>query len=297
MSKSLIARYQELLNLHDAQFEQIVHDDAIIAIVYLVKLSSGKQLILKICNHIKHFKREVYFLNYFAGQIPVPKIIQVVEPQAGLDGAILMECIPGKVFKLTEFTDQVAYQAGRLLAQIHAHSTAGYGELIDPDGLTMDPKLEFAAKFMEGLGECSGHLPASLIKLCQDYFEEHLELLESVDGPCLIHRDFRPGNIVGVDQQVNGIIDWSSARAGFAEEDLCNLEHTEWSIDSAGKLAFLAGYASLRAVPDYQVIMPLLRLNKAVAIIGYLVKVDQVRQHAYLYQLNRDYLDQLFKLV
>jgi aminoglycoside phosphotransferase (APT) family kinase protein len=31
---------------------------------------------------------------------------------------------------------------------------------------------------------------------CQDYFNHNINLLGSADGPCITHRDFRPGNIL-----------------------------------------------------------------------------------------------------
>ena len=91
-------------------------------------------------------------------------------------------------------------------------------------------------------------------------------------GLALVHRDFRPGNLMIYDGKLEGIIDWSSGRAGFAEEDFCSLEHGEWTLDPDQKASFLAGYATIRPVPNYATIMPLLRLSKAIASIGFTVR-------------------------
>lgn len=57
-------------------------------------------------------------------------------------------------------------------------------------------------------------------------------------------------------------------------------------------------YASMRPIPDYKHIMPLLRLNRAFATIGFTVKRGTWNNlHALLYQLNRQYLVTFFKYV
>jgi Ser/Thr protein kinase RdoA (MazF antagonist) len=151
-------------------------------------------------------------------------------------------------------------------------------------------------KFNESFEECSTHLPKALLEQCRRYYDAHIDLLTSADGPCIAHRDFRPGNILVQDGQLQGIIDWSSARASFAEEDFCPLEHYEWSTHSTNKKSFLEGYASIRPVPDYSAVMPLLRLSKAFATIGFMVKRgtwDNI--HARVYQINLRFLEAFFQ--
>jgi len=63
------------------------------------------------------------------------------------------------------------------------------------------------------------------------------------------------------DGDVQGVIDWSSAKGGFAEEDFCPLEFGGWSNNSSYKEAFLEGYAPIRKVPEYGYMMSLLRLS------------------------------------
>jgi hypothetical protein len=154
-----------------------------------------------------------------------------------------------------------------------------------------------------------------------------------------------------IDQgKIQGIIDWSSARGGFAEEDFCPLEFGEWSERVSNKSAsvafwallirvsgsligvnikvriltpikepkigqngsknrrsptywtpsehpsykksFLEGYAKIRKIPDYQCILPLLRLNRAIRAIGFTVKRGTWQgKGSKIYQFNRQYLD------
>lgn len=112
----------------------------------------------------------------------------------------------------------------------------------------------------------------------------------------MIHRDFRPGNVIVYNDKLQGVIDWASGRASFAEEDFCPLELGEWSMHADRKKSFLSGYATVRLVPDYSAIMPLLQLNRVLATIGFTVKRGTWdNRHARLYQSNRLFLEIFFR--
>lgn len=287
--------YRNRLSLQGATFLQIDHEDAIVALVYRVILASGTELILKICSRNGDYLHETFFLQYFAKKIPVPRIIQQVPPENGMAGAILIECLPGSLLKTSDFTDELAYEIGSWLAHIHLNRVEGYGDLTKLNELRQDPRIHFTAKFEEGLDECSNHLPQVLIEKCRSYYERHLNLFSSVDGPCMIHRDFRPGNLIVDKGQLRGIIDWSSGRASFAEEDFCSLEHGEWPNSPHSKKSFLHGYESIRSVPNYGKIMPLLRISKSIATIGFTVKRRTwENSSARIYQFNRQFLETFF---
>ena len=288
---NLIPLYRKRLNLQRAAFSRIDHDDAMVATVYKAT-QPGTQLILKICARNNDYLREVFFLKHFCGILPVPRIMGAVEPESGIYGAILMECLPGTLLEKTDFTDAMAYQIGSLLAQIHLNRAAGYGDLTQPHNLSPDPRAYFTGKYSEGFAECGNHLPKALIERCRRYYDTHLNLLASVDGPCMIHRDFRSGNVIVYDGELQGIIDWASGRASFAEEDFCPIEHGGWPIHPTSKESFLAGYSSIRSVPDYDAIMPLLRLSRALATIGFTVKRGTWQsRNSRAYQFNRRFLE------
>lgn len=288
----LIALYQEHLNLQDACFTRIDHDDAMVADVYKITQPTGMQLILKICTRREDYLREAYFLKQLANQLPLPQLIKILPPEVGVYGAILMEYLPGALLKIIDFTNSLAHQLGTLLATLHLNQTAGYGDLTQPQNLSPNPRHHFTLKFEEGFAECRNHLPETLLKASRSYYDNHVHLLDYVDGPCIIHRDFRPGNVIVDTGKVRGIIDWSSARASFTEDDFCSMEHTEWSQQAATKQAFLNGYASVRPVPKYDLIMPLLRLSRAFATIGFTVKRNTwASSCAKPYQFNRQFLE------
>ncbi len=292
--KAHIDEYQQLLNLQNATFSLIDHEDAMVATVYKITKLNGEQFILKISERPKDYFREILFLKQFAETLPVPKIIQLIDPTDGIHGAILMEYLPGLLIKTEDLTELLAYEIGRCLAIIHLNRLPGYGDPIQ-DNLTVDPRSYLTLKFEEGLEECRPNLPMSLIQQCLDYYKANLNLLTAVDGPCVVHRDFRPGNIIVHEGKLKGIIDWAGARASFAEEDLCTLEHGEWSNNPNGIKTLLAGYASVRPVPDYLYLAPFLRLNKAIATIGFTVKCGTWSNTASrLYQYNRQFLENFF---
>lgn len=291
----LIALYQECLDLKGSLFSRIDHDDAMVAVVYKIALRDGSEYILKICSRTYDYRREIYFLEHFAGKLPVPRIINIVPPASDLHGAIMMEYLPGILLNVAEITDRLAYEMGSLLAQIHCNRATGYGDLIQPEDLKADPHFHFTLKFQEGIEECRNHLPKALIEQCLQYYKANRNLLTSVDGPCMIHRDFRPGNMIVADGKIRGIIDWSSARASFAEDDFCSMEHGVWPCYPASKKAFLSGYASIRPVPDYKEIMAFLRLNRAIATIGFTVKRGVWdNRNACVYNFNRRFLEAFF---
>lgn len=286
-------KYQELLNLNnDVEFIKIDHDEGMVATVYKVLERNGRSHILKVCESRFDYANEVYFLGYFSEQISVPKIISTVPPGGENFGAIFMEYLPGDLLTPDTITKEIAFEIGKSLAIIHENKTNGFGYLNRNLELSPDPILHFKAKFEEGIDECKGHLPEDTILKSLNYFNNSLKLLEQVDGPCIIHRDFRPGNIITHENTLRGIIDWSSARSSFAEDDFCSIEHGEWGNFNGYKNVFLDGYSSIRAVPSYKTIIPLLRLNRAIALIGFTVKRNTWNNiHQRPYKFNRKYID------
>ena len=78
------------------------------------------------------------------------------------------------------------------------------------DLLSNDPRIPFTMKFEEGLEECEGYLPESLLETCRRHFKKDIDLLLSTDGPCIIHRDFRPGNLIAAHGKVYSLLAYAS---------------------------------------------------------------------------------------
>lgn len=287
-----IDKYKELLDLSGAEFCKIDHDDAMIAVVYKILRPSKPPLILKLCAHEQDYHRELYFLRLLGSSLPVPAVVNTVEPSEKSAGAILLECLEGSLLQPDDWSTRLSYEVGSVLARLHLNRTDGYGDLTKPQSLFPVASPYFEEKFNEELNECESHLPKSLVDKCQRYFTSYRHLLDNVDGPCIIHRDFRPGNMIVRDDKLQGIIDWAGARSGFAEQDFCPMEHKQWPNQPKHKRALLEGYASIRPVPDYQQIMPLLQIGRALAVIGFCVKSDTWEgNNSKIYQYNRHFLD------
>jgi len=159
------------------------------------------------------------------------------------------------------------------LAHIHASPLPRHDDL-PTDALEHTPHHFFKEKIHEGLEECSLQLPPAFMDQCHYFYTSQQHILNSINESCITHRDFGPRNILVQNNAVTGIIDWSSASVTFSAEDFCFLDHHEYPIEALHKHAFLSGYASIRPVPDYQRIMPLLLFSKALAIMGFSIKRD-----------------------
>lgn len=268
--QDLVAFYKDAFNLHNAQFSRIAHDDTIVAIVYRVTTHDGTPLILKISPRAHQHQRELYFLRYFADKLPVPRVIAAVDQTSNTYGAILMECLPGQLLDIKHCSSGIAKSMGELFARIHTQRSRGYGDLICPQNLSAGARDIFINKFQDDVRGCTGHIAVPILEQCMLYLEKNSYLLDEVDGPCIVHYDYRPGNILVHDGTISGIIDWASARSGFAQEDFCVMEHWTWSQDDSTKKLFLEGYAQIRPVPDYKDIMPLLRLYKSLAYVRFI---------------------------
>lgn len=290
----LLSIYKECFGLQRAQFVRIEHKETMVAIVYKVMLTSNKTFLLKICSRDEDFYREIYFLEVLAETLPVPKVKCFLEPAAGRPGGILMEFLEGTLLNECDWTEALAYEIGVKLALLHSIRSEYFGDYVHKNSCEQIPEEYFQGKFFEELEECRTHLPKEIIQFCENYYTSHSDLLGSVDGPCLIHRDFRPGNMIVNDGKLVGIIDWASARFGFAEQDFCSIKHRNWPKSPKHKHSLLRGYSSIRPLPKYEAIMPLLRLGRALAVIGYTVKSGTFRgKDREIYQYNRDYLDNI----
>lgn len=280
----------------DLKFSKIVHDHTMVADVYRAVDSNNEGFILKICSRARDYDNENIFLTHFKKQLQVPTIIKKLPPNEVNYGAILMKQCPGHILKPSLITRIIAFDLGQSIALIHNNKADGFGYLNQEHPLDLDPKKHFQEKFIEHIHECKNNLPTILIDQLYDYFDQTHHLIAKTDGPCLVHRDLRPGNIIADNHKLSGIIDWSSAKASFAEEDFFTIEHGGWGNFNRHKKSLLEGYSSIRKIPEYHHLMPLLQLNRALGIIGFLVKRQTWQtSDSSIYLTNRQFIDHFFK--
>ena len=259
--------YLNWLSLDVSSMRKIEHEDSISSEVFKLQKKDGSFQILKIYFDAPRWRRECYFLEVLRDLILVPEVLDVIGPTEERRGAILMNCLEGEPLKIEQLTKELAIQMGELLARIHNIPIKNYGDLSQP-GNESSPKEELRSYFERSLQESNGVLPKEFLEKCRRYFDKHVAELGLLDGPCITHRDYRPGNIMAFNGNIQGVIDWEIARGGFSQEDFAHMEHMVWSKDDSSKEPFLEGYARHRKVPTFEGALPVLRFCKALGVIG-----------------------------
>ncbi len=208
-----------------------------------------------------------------------------------------MECLPGDVLNFFTFTHEMAFKMGELLAQLHEIRTENYGDLIIPDQKS-DPIKEMWNYINESVSECKDVVSSSLLDSCLKFLEKNMVKPEDFDGPCIVHRDYKPGNVVAYQNNITGLIDWESSKSSFAEEDFARMDNIIWDRDLSSKKPFLDGYSSVRKLPNIEEVMPLLRVSKCLGAIGFTIarKTWQTRDKD-IYKRNLSFLMTFFHLI
>ena len=112
--------------------------------------------------------------------------------------------------------------AGRALAQIHTvRFEAWYADF---PSVGKKP-LAWAERFPQALGKeldaARRHLPATLAEAAAG-----LRLPDALEvGPCLVHNDFSPGNILTADGRLTAIIDWDNAVVDASALDFVKMKY------------------------------------------------------------------------
>ncbi len=292
-NKKLFESYLSKLSVDIIRKEKLEHEDSLSSEIYKLYLKKGSSLILKISYSKERWNREIYFLNKLINIIPVPMIIEEINPEDNFSGAILMECLQGTIIQPKDLNDQLAYKIGKLLAQIHSIKCENFGDVAN-NIVIKDAKTILRNYYLESFDECKNHLDFNLLnkieKFCEDEFNKPLNL----DGPCLVHRDFKLGNIMIKNNNIVGIFDWELACNGFTEDDFCQLFYLLWENYPKTKASFLEGYASIREVPSFDT-MPLLRVSKSLGAIGFTINRNTFNtKHKFVFDKNEKYLKDFF---
>ena len=289
-----LQNYLEKLALKNIQsIEKIVHENSLSSSIYLITQNAQKYILKIPYNEIRYF-REVYFLNFLKDKIKIPKIIKTIEPEEKLSGAILMEYIDGDILNAKTLTKTQAFQMGELLACVHNIPCKYFGdvaknELNSTNNLTFQKILK--DDFFESLEECQNVLPDDFLKKIELFFSDQIEHLPNLDGPKITHRDFKPGNIIYKNGKIEALIDFEISKFNFAEEDFAQIEYLVWDNFPNTKKDFLDGYKSIRKLPDFDKILPLLRVIKALGAIGFtVVRNTYKNEHKFVFDKNLEFL-------
>ena len=149
-----------------------------------------------------------------AAGVPEPEIVHVLREDDGIGEGFIMQWLEGealgaRIARAPAFAglrEHLAYDCGRMLAQIHAID-------LDATGLRDDLALTSPAEFVEQTWERYRAFPTPQPMI--DYTACWLlENLPADPTPALVHNDFRNGNVMVNEQEVVAVLDWEIAHIG-----------------------------------------------------------------------------------
>jgi len=269
--------------MHDALRDAIAHfnleiadlqpvPDSFSSIVRLIKLVTGERLVLKIPYVKRKLFRELGALEAFHDDLPVPDVVDAWVPDDDRPGAMLLSRLPGANI-VGPVTVSLARQMGILLGRLHTHRLDHYG---DREEAGNPHAHDWWAMYHAGLDRWKPHcmqaMPPDLYAGSLALYKDLTANLPAPDGPRWIHCDYRPGNILVEDGRITGLIDFESARGGSADLDFTKVSHRVWNVNPATKPAFLAGYAEIRPVPDFERTLTVYQLHNALGGVAWCVR-------------------------
>lgn len=271
-----------------------MHADALSSTVYRVRCK-GSTHILKLFYNTMRYRKEKYYLTALQGVIPVAKILHSIAPEGGFHGAVILEEIPGDLLQAETLSADAAFQMGAILARLHSLPVESYGDLsLPPERRVKKAPVELMRNYFEAsLAECTHIAQPKLLEQCARYVEEHLAVFLNAQGPCIVHRDYRPGNVIAHEGRVRAIIDFENALGSFPEEDFGQMEMLAWHSHPHSRTPFYAGYASVRPLPEnLDEILPVMHFLKSLGALGFTWERGTWQtHHASIYKKNLIFIE------
>lgn len=161
-----------------------------------------------------------------AAGVPSPRVVHVLSPDDGLGDGFVMDFVAGETIgqkilrdpALAAIRPALGPQCGRILAAIHGLDVA------DVPGL----RLQGAADQVTELAAIVDRLttPRPVFRLALRWLSDHLP--PPPDNPCLVHGDFRNGNLIVGPDGIRAVLDWELAHLGDPMEDLGWIAVNSW---------------------------------------------------------------------
>ncbi len=155
-----------------------------------------------------------------AAGVPEPEIYHVLKPEEGLGPGFIMEWLDGetlgarinKIPELDEIRPKLAYQCGQVLARIHGIDLEATSLAND---LTPHSTEEFVRTMWDRYLEMD--TPQPMIDYSARWLLDHLPPDNKL---CLVHNDFRNGNIMVTPEGIRAVLDWETALIGDPVRDI-----------------------------------------------------------------------------
>lgn len=226
--------------------------------VYKLTLLSGEDVYVKIPYNKDKLFREFQMLEILKDVIPVPKVLDIWYGDESNTGALLLSTIQG--VPCTENMDEkLSFQMGVYHAMLHEVKTPEYG-YHSTDGFNIldqnNWRLHIKNNFEKWKEPCKELLEPALYERCILHFDGVFSALPDPDGPCFVHMDFRPGNILVNGNKVTGIIDFESARGGSSEIDFTKINRYIWEVNPRTKSPYFEGYQTIRNMLNLEIVLP-----------------------------------------
>jgi aminoglycoside phosphotransferase (APT) family kinase protein len=144
------------------------------------------------------------------------------------------ETIARKIQRDDDFADarpRLVADFGHALAKIHALDTSGV------QGLEETDQLAYYTDVLDSLGQ-----PHPVLELVRNWL---LDTRPDSDRTCVVHGDFRLGNVIVGHEGLRAVIDWELAHLGDPMEDLGWLCVKAWRFGGAAPVAGLGDYDEL----------------------------------------------------
>ncbi|MEK4056993.1 phosphotransferase [Paenibacillus sp. FSL F4-0087] len=226
--------------------------------VFKLTLVSGEDVYVKIPFNKDKLFREFQVLEILKDVIPVPKVLDIWCGDESNTGALLLSAIQG--VPCTENMDEkLSFQMGVYHAMLHEVKTQGYGYHSTDGFKFLDQnnwRLHIKNNFEKWKEPCKELLEPALYERCILHFDGVFSALPDPDGPCFVHMDFRPGNILVNGNRVTGIIDFESARGGSSEIDFTKINRYIWEVNPRTKSPYFEGYQTIRNMLNLEIVLP-----------------------------------------
>ncbi|SDS84634.1 Ser/Thr protein kinase RdoA involved in Cpx stress response, MazF antagonist [Paenibacillaceae bacterium GAS479] len=226
--------------------------------VYKISLANRENVYVKIPYNKDKLFREFQVLELLKDVIPVPKVLDLWDGDENSTGALLLSAIEGQPCT-GNIDETVSFQIGMYHAMLHETKTPGYGQHVKNGFKLLDQndwRLHMKSNFEKWKEPCKEILDPDLYEKCVIHFDGVFAALPELDGPCVVHMDFRPANILVNNNKVTGIIDFESARGGSSEIDFTKMNRYIWRVNPSTKLPYMEGYQTIRPIINLEAVLP-----------------------------------------